>query len=161
MERSATDANARAAPPKPQPYFIVMGSIPATDEDFLAWKEDYCLGRSVRDSMIAYVEHRNLKGKELYDQQEEKYEAYLQSLKQAEQQTKSKVKDEPQSTFTLQIIPSPQNIVSTLSDQSQPPEHCLYPFRSVLSPENCLFSSRTSPSPDHSFATNWSASWPN
>jgi hypothetical protein len=67
MERSATDAKSRTAPPKPQPYFIVMGSIPATDEDFLEWKEDHCLGRNVRDSMSMYVEHLNAKGKVIYD----------------------------------------------------------------------------------------------
>jgi hypothetical protein len=100
--------------------------------------------------MIAYVEHLlNLKGKEIYDQQEEKYEAYLQSLKQAEQQTKSKAKDKthdqalirtledkPQNTFSLQIILSPQNISShsPLPDQS-PPQNSVSSLSEHLPPQ--------------------------
>ena len=152
MERSATDANARAAPPKPQPYFIVMGSIPATDEDFLEWKKDHCLGRNVRDAMVMYVEHLNSKGKVIYDRQEEVYEAYIQSLKQAKQQTKSKAKDKaqdqaliltledkPQNACTLQIIPVPQNIPSnsTLPDQS-PPQNIVSSLPEHLPPQNIV-----------------------
>jgi hypothetical protein len=81
---------------------------------------------------------------------EEKYEAHLQSLKQAEQQVKSKAKDEPQSTLPLQIIPSPQNIpsnssvpdqsppqniVSTLPDQS-PPQNIVSSLPEHLPPQN-------------------------
>ncbi len=110
MVKSATDAKFRTAPPKPQPYFRVMGSIPVTDEDFIEWKEDHCTGRSVRDAMLMYIEHINAKCKIIYDQQEEFYEAYLLTLKQTRQTTKeqAKAKGEPQSPIATQIVhPAP------------------------------------------------------
>ena len=128
MVKSATDAKFRTAPPKPQPYFRVMGSIPVTDEDFIEWREDHCIGRSVRDAMLMYIEHINAKGKIIYDQQEEVYEAYLLTLKQTRQQTReqAKAKGEPQSAIAIQIIhpppaeqSRPQNI-SPSAEQSLP-----------------------------------------
>jgi hypothetical protein len=127
MVKSATDAKSRTAPPKPQPYFRVMGSIPVTDEDFIEWKEDHCIGRSVRDAMLMYVEHINAKGKIIYDQQEAVYEAYLLTLKQTRQQTKeqAKAKGEPQSAIAIQIVHSPPAEQSLPQNISPPAEQSL------------------------------------
>jgi hypothetical protein len=48
---------------------LVMGNIPATDDDFVAWREEHFPGLGVRDAMNEYVQHLNLKSKELFDQQ--------------------------------------------------------------------------------------------
>jgi hypothetical protein len=68
------------------PFKIVgMGSIPATDNDFLAWREEHRLGIGSRDAMVEYVRHLNRKSKSLFDEQMEEYKTYMRSAMSPEQ----------------------------------------------------------------------------
>ncbi len=47
-----------------------MGSIPATDKDFLEWRKDQSLlshGLGVREAMVVYVEQLNFESSERYE----------------------------------------------------------------------------------------------
>ncbi len=108
------------------------------------------------------MRHLNFDGKRLYEEQMKQYRAYMPSKLPSEQrkeleglrreiierkavnkalsQTLVLTPDNtPQNILSLQTIPNPQNISSSL------------PIRTVLSPEQFLSSSsRTAPFPDHS-----------
>ncbi len=76
MVRSAIDDNKGTAPPKPVRKIWTMGSIPATDKDFLVWCENQAQSRGTRsrnygtlDAMKLYVQHLNIESKMLYERQ--------------------------------------------------------------------------------------------
>ena len=78
MVQSATDdtirTSPRTAPLKPPPFRILgMGSIPVTDKDFLAWREEHRPGLGSRDAMIDYMRHLNGQNKSLHDEQMERW----------------------------------------------------------------------------------------
>ena len=50
-----------------------MGSIPVTDKDFLAWREEHRPGLGSRDAMIDYMRHLNGQNKSLHDEQMERW----------------------------------------------------------------------------------------
>jgi hypothetical protein len=148
MVKSATDDNRRTVSIKPLPFKIIgMGSIPATDNDFLAWREEHRPGLGSRDAMVEYVRHINGQSKSLFDEQMEQWKTYMRSMLPSHQrkeleglradinERKATISAQkavietlgqtivltPQNTtqniLSLQIIPNSQNI-SPLPEQS-------------------------------------------
>jgi hypothetical protein len=72
MVRSESDNDKGTAPPKPFRKIWAMGSIPATDKDFLEWQ-----GRQTSTvrahgavyTMNLYVQQLNIEGKMVYERQ--------------------------------------------------------------------------------------------
>ena len=107
----------------------MMRNIPATDKDFLEWREDQPLlthDLEVQQAMMVYVKWLNLKGRETYEQQKKVYEAYILSAKPvdavpatepAESLATSTTEDTPMNIPTL----NPQNISSPASQNISNP----------------------------------------
>jgi hypothetical protein len=122
MVRSDTDNDKGTAPPKPILKVWTMGSIPATDKDFLGWCEDQTkvLGTRSRnygtlDAMKLYMQHLNLESRELYERQlkERKDQLLLTNPVDAVPTPEPSGTKAPDDTDgTTMNIPNPQNISS-------------------------------------------------
>jgi hypothetical protein len=141
MVRSATYDETRTAPLKPAPIKIIaVGSIPATDNDFLAWQGEHCPRLGTRDAMVLYVRYLNSQSKNLFDEQMEQWKTYMRSRLPPEQKKELKglrarndelkasisehkalhetlmktitltPQNTPQNILSLQVVPNSQNI---------------------------------------------------
>jgi hypothetical protein len=155
MVKSATDDENGTAPdlrPTRKPELgkiIVMGSIPITDTDFLAWREQHCPRLAKRDAMLLHVRDLNGQNKIRFEQEMEQWENYMRSRLSPGQKEEletlkmrnddlnasvSKLKafsetcgqtivptpqNTPQNILSLQVVPNPQNI-PPLPEQSSP-----------------------------------------
>ncbi len=82
MVKSATDDETETgtAPPKPAPIKITaVGSIPATDNDFLAWQGEHCPRLGTRDAMLMYVRYLNSQNKIRFEQEMEQWKTHMRS----------------------------------------------------------------------------------
>jgi hypothetical protein len=85
MVKSATDDETGTAPdlrPTRKPVrskIIAVGSIPASDSDFLAWQGVHCPRLGTRDAMLLYVKDLNGQNKIRFEQEMEQWKTYMRS----------------------------------------------------------------------------------
>jgi hypothetical protein len=80
MVQSATDDETGTAHPKPAPSkFIILGSISAKDEDFLAWQGVHCPRSGTQDAMLKYVRFQKSQDKIRYEREMEQWKTYMRS----------------------------------------------------------------------------------
>jgi hypothetical protein len=135
MVKSATDDETRTAPLKPSPFKIIgMGSIPISDKDFLAWREQHCPRLATRDAMLMYMRDLNGQNKIRFEQEMEQWKRMYMRAKLSPEQRKeledlTASRDELKAAVSEQkalyetlgqtIVLTPQNI-PPLSEQSPP-----------------------------------------
>jgi hypothetical protein len=143
----------RAAPPKPAPSkFIILGSISAKDEDFLAWQRVHGPRSKTRDAMLNYVRFQNSQDKIRYDQEMEQWITYMRSKLSPEQKKELeglKARNAELDTTISEhkalheaknqtIVLSPQNnpqIIPPPAEQSSPQIHSAPPPTEQSSPQ--------------------------
>jgi hypothetical protein len=128
MVRSETDNDKETVPPKPIRKAWTMGSIPATDKDFLEWCGHQTTKKRATLSMTKlYVQQLNLEGIMLHERQQKEKKEQLHLADTAEAISSS----EPTETLTTSITndtsmntptPNPQNILSTDSQNISNPD---------------------------------------
>jgi hypothetical protein len=162
MVKSATDDETGTAPDlrptrKPVPSkIIVMGSIPTTDPDFLAWREQHFPRLAKRDAMLLHVSDLNGQNKIRLEQEMEQWKAYMRSrlpphqrehledlranrdklqvsvseLKAVNESLSQAIvltpQNTPQNILSLQVMPNPQNIPPP-PEQPSPQNHSAPP----------------------------------
>ena len=78
MVQSATYDKTRTVIPKPAPIKIIaVGSIPAADQNFLAWQGVHCPRFGTRDAMLMYVRYLNGEDKIRFEQEMEQWKTYM------------------------------------------------------------------------------------
>jgi hypothetical protein len=169
VESATVDSTRTVHPPKPvRSKIIVVGGIPSSDSDFLAWQGVHCPRLGMRDAMLLYVKDLNGQNKIRFDQEMEQWKTYMRSklppherkhledlmanrdALQALVTELKAVRETLGQTIILTPLNTPQNILSLSSSRAQLPEHFSSP-RTVSSPDPFRTSfSRTAPFPEHS-----------
>ncbi len=162
MVKSATDDETGTAPDlrptrKPVPSkIIVMGSIPITDTDFLAWRELHCRRLAKQDAMLLHTRDLNGQNKIRLEQEMEQWKTYMRSRLSPEQkkeleglrarndelddsisehkalyETRKQAavlapQNTPHNILSFQVVPNPQNIPPP-PEQSSPHNHSAPP----------------------------------
>jgi hypothetical protein len=77
MAKSLAEAKMRSAPPVPF-QFLAMGTVPATDPDFLKWKETQEEGLTTVTAMARYMPHFNAQRRETFEEELAEHQAFLE-----------------------------------------------------------------------------------
>ncbi len=138
MVESATDKGKGTAPIKPIRKSWAIGSIPATDKDFLEWRKDQSLvsyGCTVLEGMVHYVNQLNFEsGGERYEREMKEYKALLLSA-----ETNDTDGDPDQTTEPAKVKAHTQNIPESQSQEQS--NHPILEHPSQNSPPSPLPSS--------------------
>jgi hypothetical protein len=120
MVRSDTDDDKGTVPPKLTRKVWTVGSIPATDKDFLGWCEYQTQKQGTLRMMKLYVQQKNIESKMLYERQlkEQKDQLLSTNLVDAIPTTEPSGTNTPDGTDGSTLPPDSQNI-----SDPQSPEH--------------------------------------
>jgi len=177
MAKSLAEAKMRSAPPVPFQLWA-MGTVPATDPDFLKWKATQEEGLTTVSAMARYMPHFNAQRREKFEEELAEHQAFLEFnrleglriiAEQQNEMNKLKARIAEQHDGNEVLVPNlvmeprilPQSIPSLQINPDRPEhtEHQSIP--SPHSPEHSQPQSNSPPLfPDHSLPTGTPPAFP-